>query len=128
MNNSSTPSKHIRDSIKPRYSLIPLSVLRRVALVYAEGAQHYSDRGWEDGMSYTSVVDHLMEHLTRYWSGDRSEDHLAKAVFGLFALMFYDDRHHEDNWSDMSPMPLKAEVYTSCERLSEALAAREKPF
>jgi len=54
-------------------------------------------------MSYTSVVNHMMEHLTKYWEGYRDEDHLAKAAFGLIALMFYDDRQYENDWCDMSP-------------------------
>jgi len=80
--------------------LIPLNGLQRLAAVFAEGAEHYTARGWESGMFYGDVFNHLMHHLVRYQQGDRTEDHLAKAAFGLFALMFYEDNQvGEDDWS-----------------------------
>ena len=121
MSDSNTPLKHIRDEVEPQYALIPLSVLRRIAMVFAEGAEHYSPRGWEEGMSYTSVVNHMMEHLTKYWEGYRDEDHLAKAAFGLIALMFYDDRQYENDWCDMSPpATIESTIAAAAKNLQEA--------
>jgi len=54
------------------------------------------------GLHYSEVMDHVMEHLQRYWTGDRSEDHLAKASWGLLALMYYDAHamgYTYDDWT-----------------------------
>jgi hypothetical protein len=40
-----------------------------------------------------------MEHLFKYQCRDREEDHLAKAAFGLIALMFYDEHMYPDDWT-----------------------------
>ena len=58
-------SESHRDSVEPRYDLIPMGALRRIALTFAEGAKHYGDRNWEKGMPYSVMVNHLMEHLAK---------------------------------------------------------------
>jgi len=41
-----------------------------------------------------------MMHLESYQQGDRSEDHLAHAAWGLFAMMHHEQHHPEmDDWS-----------------------------
>jgi len=101
-----------RDPIEPRYDLIPWSVLRRIALTFAEGAKHYGDRNWEKGLPYSVMINHTLEHLAKYQQGDRSEDHLAKACFGLIAMMFYDEHHFENDWTEKWPMEERIDACT----------------
>lgn len=78
-----------------RYDLIPASALRRLAMTYADGAKKYGDRTWERGIPTDNLLNHLINHIEQWRGGDRSEDHLAHAAWGLFALMFFDGRSME---------------------------------
>lgn len=92
MINKEFPTGAIRENVEvPRYSLIPPSCLRRLALVYSEGAKRYGDYNWTKGLPYTNTLDHALEHLAMYLSSDRSVDHLAKVAWAMFTLMYFDD-------------------------------------
>lgn len=90
----------------PKWSLLPLECIARVVDVYTQGAEVYGDYNWCKGIPDTVTWDHLMQHLYKYYSGDRSEDHLAKAVWGLFSIMFNEMNHpelnnfHIDRWRE----------------------------
>ena len=70
-----------------RYDLISPFGLRRLAMTYAEGAEEYDDHNWRKGMPFSTLFNHIMEHLTLYLAGEEGEDHLAHAAWGLFAMM-----------------------------------------
>lgn len=80
-----------------RFDLIPYEPLDRLALHYSNGAQKYAARNWEKGLSFkrcfTSTVNHLFK-----WSRNKAlnlpmeEDHLAAAVWNIFAIMTYEKR------------------------------------
>ena len=74
-----------------RHDLISPYVIKRLARIYAEGAEIHGDRNWEKGVPLTVTMNHLKAHLNKWESGDRTEDHLAKAAWGLFAIMHYED-------------------------------------
>lgn len=69
--------------------------LRRLTAIYTEGAERYGTSNWRKGLPYSDTVNHLMEHLTKWLSGDRSEDHLAKVAWGAFTLMEHEKTHPE---------------------------------
>jgi len=78
----------------PTYRLIPYKPLRRVALRYAHGCVKYGERNWESGDPVhwsKDCMDRALEHLSRYNSGDRTEDHMAAAVWNLFAVMHFEE-------------------------------------
>lgn len=66
---------------KPRYDLIPMEALRREAVRMAEGAKAHGENNYHKGMGDAAFVrdrvNHAIEHLLKYASGDRTEDHLA---------------------------------------------------
>lgn len=95
-----------------RYDLIPPSSLRRLAQTYAEGAKKYGDNNWLKGQPYSDILNHLINHIERFREGDRSEDHLSHATWGMFALM-----HFEDNLPEMDNT-----YYRKC---SGAIASKE---
>jgi len=76
---------------KPRFDLIPIEPMFRVALRYTEGAKKYSERNWEKGIPVSQYVSSALRHLYQYLAGDRSEDHLAAVIFNIMAIM-----HHEE--------------------------------
>lgn len=83
------------DAEASRYDLITPVGLRRLAETYAEGAVKYGDNNWLKGMPSGDLFNHLLKHINQYRAGDRSEDHLAHAAWGLFALMHFEETRPE---------------------------------
>jgi hypothetical protein len=79
------------DADTTRYDLITPIGLRRLAETYAEGARKYSPRNWEKGIPASNLLNHALKHQQQWLAGDRSEDHLAHAAWGLFALMHFEE-------------------------------------
>ena len=75
----------------PDYSLIPYTSLRRLAKRYTHGKHKYGARNWERGLPIDDTLNRASEHLAKYASGDRSEDHLAAVAWNVFAVMFFEE-------------------------------------
>lgn len=80
---------------KPRYDLIPHIPLRRLADLYARGAEKYGEGNWmkaagpEEMQRFkASAFRHFMQAL----QGERDEDHYTAAVWNLFAIMWLEDK------------------------------------
>lgn len=86
-----TGAKRDTQAGKPRYDLIPVSALRRLAELYARGAEKYGEGNYERGMPFKRVVASLLRHTFAYMVGERTEDHLAAVAWNAFALMFYEE-------------------------------------
>ena len=74
-----------------RFDLISPIGLRRLAETMAEGSAKYGDHNWEKGIPVQNLLNHALAHIYEYLGGDRSEDHLAHASFGLFAVMHFEE-------------------------------------
>lgn len=72
---------------KSRYSLLPITALKRWADLMGRGAVKYGDRNWEKGMPVSVFVDSAMRHLYQYLAGDTDEDHLAAVLFNIGGIM-----------------------------------------
>ena len=107
MNDATTGAVRSSDADNERYDLISPIGMRRLAETYCEGARKYGDFNWEKGFPVSDILNHAIRHTYLYLSGDRSEDHLAHAAWGLFAAM-----HSEELWPDFNagklrvPLPL----------------------
>lgn len=75
---------------KPRYDLIPVEGLHRLADLYARGAEKYDENNWQKGQPYSRAYASLFRHLIAWREGDRTEDHLAAVAWNAFALMWYE--------------------------------------
>ena len=80
-----------KDADGHRFDLVSPFGLFRLAKVYAEGAEKYGDRNWELGQPFSDVLNHAERHLYMWKKGARSEDHLAKVAWGMFAIMHYEE-------------------------------------
>ena len=80
----------------PRYDLISPIGLRRLAETYSEGANIHGERNWEQGLPVSDCLNRALAHIFVYCSGDRSEDHLAHAAWGLFAAMHFEEKEKDD--------------------------------
>jgi len=80
-----------------RYDLISPYALKALAKIYAEGARVHGDRNWEKGQPHGVVLNHLKAHLNQYEANRCAvgpcapEDHLAKVMWGIAALIHYRD-------------------------------------
>jgi hypothetical protein len=77
---------------KPRFDLIPVACLYRVAELYRKGAEKYGERNWEKGAPISRFYSSLFRHLMAWAVGKKDEDHLAAVVWNAFGIM-----HHECN-------------------------------
>lgn len=94
----------------PSYASIPPFILRRLALIFTEGAAKYGDKQWTKGLPTSSTINHLLEHLMKWMEGDRSEDHIAKAMWGIVCLMYTEEFHadlHDSDWSNHVPAQVR---------------------
>lgn len=76
------------DKGKARFDLIPLPMLRRLAELYARGAEKYGPTNWELANSPEEVARFkasAFRHFVSWLEGDRSEDHAIATVFNVFA-------------------------------------------
>lgn len=87
------PTGAVRDTEegKPRYDLISVLALTRLAHHLRKGAEKYTARNWEKGMDYSRLYSSALRHLMQWASGDRSEDHLAAVLFNVMALTHFDE-------------------------------------
>lgn len=77
-----------RIPIEWRFDLIPPLVLRELAAIYEEGARKYGPSKYiEKPLPFSVLLNHLTNHLNLYCSGDRSEKHLAKVLWGVATMM-----------------------------------------
>ena len=99
------PSGARRDSAvgKPRMSLLPLDLLRRVSDWLALGAKLHGDNNWRKGQTQSRCFDSLMRHAEAFQSGDRVEDHLSAIIFNALSIMNVEEYYRDD--------PMLADMY-----------------
>lgn len=93
----STGAVRSSDAEATRYDLISPIGLEAVAKACAEGAAKYGDYNWEAGMPVGDLLNHALRHVYRYLAGDRSEEHLGHAAWGLLAAI-----HSEAVWPELN--------------------------
>ena len=68
---------------KGRYDLLPPEAIRRLARHYEAGSRKYLERNWEKGLPLSRFTDSALRHLFQFMDGDRTEDHLAAAMWNI---------------------------------------------
>lgn len=66
-----------------RYDLISPIGLKALAAAYGEGVAKYGELNCEKGMPVTDLLNHAINHIFMFLSGDRSEDHLGHAMWNV---------------------------------------------
>ena len=82
----STGSRRDTNENKPRYDLISLPALERVAEICRKGAQKYGDHNWRLGQPTSRFYESAFRHLMQWAQGNTDEDHLAQAVWNLMSI------------------------------------------
>jgi uncharacterized C2H2 Zn-finger protein len=86
-----------------RYDLISPIALEILARACAEGTK-YPIYNCEKGFPIWDLANHVIEHLFRYLSGDRSENHLGKVMWGAGMMA-----HSERMWPYLNKGTLRKE-------------------
>lgn len=90
-----TGAKRSTDADSVRYDAIPTGGLERLAKTCAEGIEKYGKDNWKKGLPADDVVNHVIRHIYLWIEGDRTEDHLAHAAWGLFVVMHFEKYNPE---------------------------------
>jgi hypothetical protein len=80
---------------KPRYDLIPVSMLTRLAELYARGAIKYGDSNWQLAKTPEEInrfKESAWRHFIQWQSGEDDEDHASAVVFNIFAYEYLTNR------------------------------------
>lgn len=77
---------------KGRFDLISPIMLRRLALVYEQGATQKGERNWEGGFPISRAIDSALRHINQYREGLRDEDHLAQAIWQLTCIIHFEEQ------------------------------------
>lgn len=87
-----------REHSYPPYMLMHWSAIRRLAEVFAEGAEKYGVDNWKRGgpSFIADLPSHVIEHLIAYSEGDTTEDHLAHAMWNIMAMMYFQEKKWEE--------------------------------
>lgn len=85
-----TGARRSADADEARFDLISPFALLRLARRYKLGADNHGARNWEKGMPASNALNHIETHINKWKAGDTSDDHLAGAAWGLFALMHFE--------------------------------------
>lgn len=83
------------DEGKPRFDLIPVMPLRRLADLYARGAEKYGDCNWQLADSEEELKRFkasCMRHLYQWHNGDDDEDHAIAVVWNVFAYLTIEEK------------------------------------
>lgn len=86
------------DQDKIKLHLLPPDVLEEIGKVLTFGAAKYSERNWENGMSWSRPYGALLRHMFAWWKGEDNDpetglSHLAHAGCCLFFLLAYSKRN-----------------------------------
>jgi hypothetical protein len=97
---------------KSRVDLIPGDALLSLGEVFRVGAEKYSERNWEKGMSWNTMLASMLRHTFLFMSGqDRDAEtgllHTQHIAWNALALLTYqlrsagtDDRYEVPNLTD----------------------------
>jgi hypothetical protein len=90
---------------KPRYDLIPIPMLTRLAGLYERGAVKYGDCNWmlansEEELNRFKAS--AMRHMFQWANGEDDEDHAIATVWNLFAYETIREKmEFEEDWSEL---------------------------
>src|SRR5262245_55740977 len=79
-----------RQPVNTRFDLLCPTALTAWAEVCHEGVVKYGERNWEKGLpGAKNGLNHALRHLMMHMKGDRSEPHLAKAIWNIAAEIHF---------------------------------------
>lgn len=87
----SSGAQRDRGTLKPRPDLISPHAQMREGMIFALGAEKYTERNWELGMEISECIASAQRHIEQWKLGFKDEDHLAQARWNLGAILHYEE-------------------------------------
>ena len=87
------------DKMKPRYDLIPPQVLKRLAELYARGAEKYGENNYQKANSpeeYQRFIASAFRHFEQWRAGDDDEDHAMGCIWNIIAYEYHKMKNEKD--------------------------------
>lgn len=85
---------------KPKYNLLPPLALKRVANLYARGAEKYKEHNWcqhGSGIPFSRLYESALRHLMEFGAGENlEEDTLSACVFNILAIIHFQEIGRKD--------------------------------
>ena len=86
---------------KPRYDLISIPALKRIALLMERGAVKYWERNRQLWQPTDRFYASALRHLFQYAEWDVSEDHLAAVCFNVMAIIHFQEENIDGKWDEL---------------------------
>jgi hypothetical protein len=88
------PTGAMREPSKDRgaYELLPPRAVKRLAVHLERGAKKYAPNNYLKGLPLERFLQSGLRHLFQYLGGDRTEDHLAAALFNVSGAIETEER------------------------------------
>lgn len=83
---------------KPRFDLIPLDVLTRLAQHYTNGAKKYDDNNWKLAKTDKEInrfKESAWRHFVKWSDGVKDEDHMAAAIWNIMSYCWHTEYKNE---------------------------------
>jgi len=104
---------------KPRFDLIPVEAMNRLAQHYTNGAIKYGDNNWRKGLTDPEWISRCyasaLRHLYQYRMDECSEDHLSAVVFNIFCIVTAEEN------VEKAPIAIQIPGVTTPEWIKKAL-------
>ena len=91
------------DAEQVRFDLVSPIGLAAVARACHDGAGKYGDFNWEKGMPAHDLLNHALRHVYLWLGGDRNEDHLGHAAWGVMGAI-----HSMECWPHLNDGTLRS--------------------
>jgi len=91
---SSGMRRDLQDN-KPRYDLIYMPMLKRLAELHQRGVAKYGERNWEVAKTleeYLRFKQSALRHMIQWFNEDQDEDHAAAVQFNINAAEMVRDK------------------------------------
>lgn len=86
---------------KPRYDLISVHSLKRIAMLMSRWAEKYWERNWEKWQPTDRFLESAMRHMFQYAEWDVSEDHLSAICFNIMSIMHFQETNTDWRWNEL---------------------------
>lgn len=86
---------------KPRYDLISVPALKRLALLMQRWAKKYWERNREKWQPTDRFLESAMRHMFQYAEWDISEDHLSAICFNIMSIIHFQEWNTDWKYNEL---------------------------
>lgn len=87
------------DEGKPRYDLIPVELLERLAMLYMRGAVKYGDENWKLATTEPEInrfKQSAWRHFVQWNNGEEDEDHGVATIWNIMSYEWHKNHKNKE--------------------------------